>query len=159
MLKLASPRAPLAIEWTGGDGRAQRAQLRAELSPELLVRVEDPLEESWRAAWAMVDAGSGGEAAAGALSNLALLYGAYGRHELAAASWRRVRWPERRGVGQGTVQYYLGVELERLGRERDAARAYRNAASTEATAFHDAGPPIAPAAMDRLADLGGVAEP
>ena len=57
------------------------------------------------------------------------------------------------------AQYYLGVELERLGRERDAARASAAAASTEATAFHDAGPPIAPAAMDRLADLRRVAEP
>ena len=54
----------------------------------------------------------------------------------------------------GTVQYYLGRELQQIGLEADAIRAHRAAAASEATAFDDEGPSIAPAARDRLADLG-----
>jgi hypothetical protein len=67
-----------------------------------------------------------------------------------------VRWPERAGIGAGTVQYYSGRALERMGREDAAVEAYRAAAASAATTGTDGGPAIAPAARDRLADLGVV---
>ena len=88
------------------------------------------------------------------MANLALLLSAYGHPRLAVDAWRRVRWPARAGVGEGTRQYYLGRELERLGQEREAIAAHRAAAASQATAFNDEGPKVGPAAADRLADLG-----
>jgi hypothetical protein len=109
-----------------------------------------------RAAWAVVDAAGDGEEVPAATANLALLLSTYGRHELAARIWRRVTLADRTGIGSGTVQYYLGRELERLGAEEDAMRAHRAAAASGATAFDDEGPRIAPASRDRLADLGAL---
>jgi hypothetical protein len=87
-------------------------------------------------------------------ANLALLYAENGLHGAAARAWRRVTWEERQGIGRGTAQYYLGRALERLGQEQEAVEAYRAAARSAGTAFNDEGPPVAPAARDRLADLG-----
>jgi hypothetical protein len=89
-----------------------------------------------------------------ASANLALLLSDHGRHELAVETWRRVDWKQRAGVGQGTVDYYVGRELELLGREAESIEALRSAASTDSTAVDDGGPRVAPAARDRLADLG-----
>ncbi len=113
---------------------------------------------SVRAAWALSDAVSSSDREASALANLALLFSAYGQHELAAETWRRVDWGKRRGIGEGTAQYYLARELEMLGREKEAIDAYRRAAASAATTFNDHGPAVRPAALDRLADLGVDAE-
>ena len=94
-----------------------------------------------------------------ALANLALSFSRHGRHVLAASTWRRVRWGDRRGIGEGTRAYYLGRELEWLGRDDEAVEQYRRAAASAATAFSDDGPSIAPAAADRLADFGIRADP
>ena len=101
---------------------------------------------------------SSSDRAASALANLALLLSAYGQHDRALETWRRVDWGERRGIGAGTAQYYLARELEMLGREKEAIEAYRRAAASSATTFDDHGPAIRPAALDRLADLGIDAE-
>ena len=110
-----------------------------------------------RAAWALVDSICAGEWASAALANLALLLSDYEHHQLAADSWRRVRWGKRQGIGEGTSAYYLGRELELLGRENEAVAAYTQAVSSVSTAFDDDGPRVAPAARDRLADLGRAA--
>ena len=107
-----------------------------------------------RAAWAVVDAATGEAVASAARANLALLLSTFGRHELAAWTWRRVELPANAGIGRGTVQYYLGRDLERLGAEREAIEALRAAATSACTAFDDEGPLIAPAARDWLVDLG-----
>jgi hypothetical protein len=154
-LDASSWKAPLAVEWTTTEGEPRRANLRA--APSVLLE-SDPEGRSGsaaiRAAWALASAEGDGEWAAAAQANLALLYSAHGHHESAARSWRRVDWEDRAGIGQGTAQYYLGRELERLGLESEAAAAYRRAAHSSGTAVDDEGPRIAGAARDRLSDLG-----
>jgi tetratricopeptide (TPR) repeat protein len=156
VLALASPDSPLAVAWrTAADGSLRIADLRAVRTPLLDPGpFSDATRASVRAAWAVVDALCDPEQAAAALSNLALLLGDAGLGEQAIETWRRVRWHERAGIGQGTARYYLGRELQRAGRDGEAAEAYRAAAASAATVFDDAGPPVAPAARDRLAALG-----
>jgi tetratricopeptide (TPR) repeat protein len=154
ILTAASVRAPLEAEWLSPDGTARRGRLEGE--PTLRLVVDTPSTEAAmvRAAWAELDAACDEALAPVARANLALLLSAYGRHELAAQVWKRVGLSDRAGIGSGTVQYYLGRELQRLGAEREAIRAQRAAAASEATAFDDEGPRVAPAARDRLADFG-----
>jgi hypothetical protein len=154
VLAIASASAPLDAEWLSPDGTAHRGQLSGETTVRLVVEAPTVADAMVRAAWAVVAAASDGTRAPAATANLAMLLAAYNRHDLAAQVWRRVELPERAGIGRGTVQYYLGRELEQLGAEQDAIRAHRAAAASEATAFDDEGPRIAPAARDRLADLG-----
>ena len=85
---------------------------------------------------------------------LALLLSEYGHHQLAAETWRRVRWSRSQGISNGTRGYYLGRALERLGKEDEAITALLEAAGSDATTVDDDGPRVAPAAQDRLADLG-----
>lgn len=153
-LAAASPERPLEIGWLTLAGESLSAELRGQSSPLLHVRSQELPDLMFRAAWAGVDAlVSPGEAPA-ALSNLALIFGTLGQYEVAVDVWRRVRWDQRPGIGEGTRQYYLGRDLEALGREDEAVQAYRAAAASDATVLDDAGPRVAPAARDRLADLG-----
>ena len=114
-----------------------------------------------RAAWAAVDGAALPPAeAAPALANLALLLSAHGQSRardrdvatraLGGASGDRQR--QRRATTSG-------VELQSVGREREAVAALRAAAAGQSTAFDDEGPAIAPAARDRLADLGVASDP
>ena len=148
----------LDLQWTDPQGETRSARLTSRRTPILIDRVDNRAAAAFRAAWALVSSYDSADAPVG-LSNLALLFSQYGLPEVAVDTWRRVAWPDRSGVGAGTVQYYLGRDLETLGREADAAKAYTRAAGSEATAFRDDGPPIAPAARDRLADLGVPYEP
>jgi len=153
ILAVASPNAPLRLRWSRADSSSKEADLRATVSPWLVVEKADAVPSMVRAAWAAVDAAAADDAASAA-ANMALLLSAFGRSDEAIEMWRNVNWGERAGVGNGTARYYLGVDLLRAGREREAAAAFREAASSGATAFDDAGPAVAPAARDRLADLG-----
>ena len=152
ILAAASWKAPLIVEWSTSEGVARKAELRA--SPSVRLEAGTPEQAPLEAAWALAEAEGAGEWAAAAWANLALLYSAHGHHEAAAQSWRSVDWEDRPGIGRGTAQYYLGRELELLGQEAEAVSAYRAAARSSCTAVHDEGPRIAPAARDRLADLG-----
>jgi hypothetical protein len=154
IMEVASASAPLDAEWLSPDGRSHRGRLSGEPTVWLSVEAPTPVAAMVRAAWAVVDAAGDGAQVQAATANLALLLSTYGRHELAARTWRRVALAERTGIGRGTVQYYLGRELEWLGAEEDAIRTLRAAAASRATAFDDEGPRIAPASRDRLADLG-----
>lgn len=153
-LEAVPPGASVELRWTSPAGRAEQAELRASEAPRLWLQLGGADRAALRAAWAAADAVGDPERSDVALANLALLYSAFGLHEQAAASWKRVRFPERAGIGQGTAQYYLGRELEWLGREAEAAEAYRAAARSPATAHADEGPGISLAARDHLADLG-----
>jgi hypothetical protein len=154
ILGVANAGAPLDAEWLSPDGTAHRGRLDGEPTVRLVVDASDTVVAMVRAAWAEVDAACDDMRAPAANANLALLLSAYRRDELAAQIWRRVDLPERAGIGRGTVLYHLGSQLERLGAEPEAIRFLRAAAASEATAFDDEGPLIAPAARDRLADLG-----
>lgn len=106
------------------------------------------------AAWARVDVAAYPEQSVAALANLALALTEAGRFDAAVEMWKRVRWGDRQGIGEGTRAYYLGIVLDRLGREEEAVRAFRRAAGSRDTVFTDDGPPVAPAARDHLVDLG-----
>lgn len=106
------------------------------------------------AAWARVDMAAYPDRSVSAQANLALALAEAGNFKAAVEAWKRVRWTDRPGIGEGTRAYYLGRVLDRLGREDEAVRAFRRAASTHATVFTDDGPGVAPAARDHLADLG-----
>jgi membrane-associated protease RseP (regulator of RpoE activity) len=154
ILAVASANAPLDAEWLSPDGTAHRGQLSGTKTARLVPGSSDAAGAMVRAAWAVVDSVCDSELAPVATANLALLLSDFERHELAVQTWKRVVLPERAGIGHGTVQYYLGRALERLGQEREAIRAHTAASTSEATAFDDEGPAVAPAARDRLADLG-----
>ena len=154
-LAAAADAGSIDIEWAGPDGTKASGRLAASVGPWLQDRGLGGIDAALRAAWAVVAAESRAPDAAAALANLALLLGAHGEHELAARTWRRVDWPDdRAGVGAGTVAYYLGRELQVLGRDSEAIVALRRAASSAARAENDDGPALAPAARDRLVDLG-----
>ncbi len=145
---------PVEIGWLGSGGLAREGLISGTVTPLLMAGAVGDEMAIILAAWAPVEALCDSERAPAALANLALLFSAYGHHELAADTWRRVHWGERAGVGEGTKQYYLAVELEAIGSEEKAMEAYRRAAASAATTFHDEGPAVGPAAEDRLADLG-----
>jgi len=142
------------LAWRKPSGEPGEGNLRGRISPDLRIRQWDVAQDVVRAAWAVVDAASSGDRSPTALANLALLLSKYGHHRLSAETWQRVRWDDRPGIGEGTRQYFLGVELQRIGREKEAVEAFGRAAESGATAFDDESLRVAPAALDRLADLG-----
>jgi hypothetical protein len=70
----------------------------------------------------------------------------------ARAELQKVRLPEGRAVGNGTVQYLLGLCAESLGNRAEAEAAWRIAASSDSLMTED-GPPVRELAEARIADL------
>lgn len=150
-----SPAGEAVLGIDGPEGR-RSTTLRPTSGLRLPAPGMDSSQQVINAAWLRAIAASepGTARAAAALAGLAWLLGESGRSAAAIDTWRRVEWPERAGLSRGTGQYFLGRELQRAGRTAEAAAALREAASSEATAWDDTGPTIAPAARDRLTDLG-----
>jgi membrane-associated protease RseP (regulator of RpoE activity) len=67
---------------------------------------------------------------------------------------QNVKLPEGAGVGNGTVQYLLGVCFDNLGNRADAEAAWKAAASSESWLTED-GPPVKELAEARLAAMQG----
>jgi PEGA domain-containing protein/PDZ domain-containing protein len=65
---------------------------------------------------------------------------------------QKVRLPEGPGVGNGTVQYLLGLCADNLGNRAEAETAYKAAAASESWMTED-GPPVKEMAAAKLADL------
>jgi hypothetical protein len=63
-----------------------------------------------------------------------------------------VKLPEGPGVGNGTVQYLLGLCADSLGNRAEAETAFKAAAASESWMTED-GPPVKEMAEARLADL------
>jgi hypothetical protein len=148
----------LRVSWTDAEGRTKEGSLVGRAGPKLAAERGEPRAAALLASWALVDSIADPDHAPTALASLALLFLDAGHPDLAEQTWRRVAWGDRAGIGEGTKAYYLGVALEAQGKEDAAAALYRQAAATAARTFDDAGPEVAPAARDRLADLG-VARP
>jgi len=145
---------PLRIAWTDASGGKHEGDLIGRSGPRLPAAPLDATAAALLAAFALVDSIADPDDAPTALASLGLLFLDAGQSDLAEQAWRRVSWGPRAGIGEGTKAYYLGVALEALGKEDAAAILYRQAAVTDASTFDDAGPAVAPAARDRLADLG-----
>ncbi len=152
VLAVATPASPLELVWLTPAGESRSGSIRGALSPALRVEAPDPVDAVLRAAWAAVHAASlPPEQAGSAFANLALLQLAHGRAAAAIDTWSKLRWPDGGGIASGTASYHLAVALQRAGRTEEAVAALRAAARSAATAFDDEGPPVAPAARDRLA--------
>ena len=65
--------------------------------------------------------------------------------------------PDRPGVGNGTVQYLLGVCADELGNRAEAEAAFRAAAATENLLTED-GPSVKELAEARLSQLKPAAQ-
>ncbi len=65
---------------------------------------------------------------------------------------QKVKLPEGPGVGNGTVQYLLGLCADNLGNRAEAETAFKAAAASESWMTED-GPPVKELAEARLADL------
>ncbi len=126
------------------------------LAPSPLVGAfpEEAAGRAIHAAWCASIGAAGGPDAPAARTDLGLLLEAEGLGAVALDAWRRAAWPARSGVGAGTVDYLAGRVLADAGREEEAREALRRAAAAAAQFGNDDGPEIAPAAADRLADLG-----
>jgi tetratricopeptide (TPR) repeat protein len=70
----------------------------------------------------------------------------------ARAELQKVKLPEGPGVGNGTVQYLLGLCSESLGNRAEAEAAWKAAAASDSWMTED-GPPVKSLAETRLADL------
>lgn len=70
----------------------------------------------------------------------------------ARAELQRVKLPESSGVGNGTVQYLLGLCADNLGDRTAAETAYRAAASSDSFLTED-GPPVKELAEAKIAEL------
>jgi hypothetical protein len=64
----------------------------------------------------------------------------------------KVHLPEQSGVGNGTVQYLLGLAAENLGNRADAEAAFKLAAASESLLTEN-GPPVKELAEARLTEL------
>lgn len=153
-LASATDESSVALVVVARDGARRDVTVPTAKSPYVPAADERPLVRVLLAAWAEQYAIAFPSRAAAPQANLAVLLSMAGRDRQAADLWRRVRWGARSGVSEGTSAYHLGCVLERLGREDEAIEAFRRAAASGATAFRDDGPPVAPAAVDHLADLG-----
>lgn len=156
-LAATDPEKPVTLRFTAGGGEeAEPLELvvKAADSPFLAGAALRGQSQEVMAAWARVDAAAYPDRSGSAQANLALVLAEAGNFEAAVETWKRVRWGNRPGVGEGTRAYYLGISLDGLGREDEAVRAFRQASGSGATIISDDGPEVAPAARDHLADLG-----
>lgn len=82
--------------------------------------------------------------------NLGIVHMRLGSWDEALAAFSAVQLPEGSGVSAGTVAYYVGLCLEALGRQTEAAASFaKAAAATEARLSLD-GPLVAPLAQRKL---------
>jgi hypothetical protein len=84
--------------------------------------------------------------------NTAIALGRVGEWGAAQTELRQVKLPDRPGVGNGTVQYLLGVAADALGNRAEAEAAYKAAMATESLLTDD-GPRVKDLAEARLAEL------
>lgn len=85
--------------------------------------------------------------------NMAVALTRLGECATARDELKQVQLPDRPGVGNGTVQYLLGVCAEELGNRAEAEAAFKAAAATESLLTED-GPSVRELAQARLAQLG-----
>jgi hypothetical protein len=84
--------------------------------------------------------------------NIGVALARLGDWSAAADEWQRVKLPETSAVGEGTVQYLLGLAAENLGRRADAEAAFKAAASSDSLLSED-GPAVRDLAEAKLAEL------
>ena len=84
--------------------------------------------------------------------NIAVALARLGEWSAAREELLKVKLPEQSGVGNGTVQYLLGLAAENLGNRGEAETAFK-AASASDSLLTENGPPVKELAETRLAEL------
>lgn len=84
--------------------------------------------------------------------NLGVALARLGDWEGARDEWQRVKLPDGSGVGDGTVQYLLGLAAENTGRRADAEAAFKVAAASDSLLSED-GPAVRELAEAKLVEL------
>jgi hypothetical protein len=85
--------------------------------------------------------------------NLAAALMRVGNWADAQAELERVTLPDGPGISHGTVQYFIGLCQEAVGRTSDAERSWRAAAAAEGALVSEDGPTVKEAAERKLAEL------
>ena len=86
--------------------------------------------------------------------NMAVAMARVGDWTGALEELQRVKLPEQTGVGNGTVQFLLGLAAENLG-DRAAAEAAFKAAAASSSQLTETGPPVKELAEAKLAGMQG----
>ena len=84
--------------------------------------------------------------------NIAVALARLGDWTAAREELQNVKLADQNGVGDGTVQYLLGLAAENLGNRTDAETAFKAAAASDGLLTEN-GPPVKELAAARLADL------
>jgi hypothetical protein len=84
--------------------------------------------------------------------NTAVALARIGDWNAAKAELAQVKLPERPGVGNGTIQYLIGICADALGNRAEAETALKAAAASDSLLTED-GPPVKELAEARLAEL------
>lgn len=149
-----TPGSPMALELRDGKGATRRADASVFLAPRLigladqtvlvnrvlvhlrarLAAATDPFEQSI------------------IRLNTAVALGRIGDWTAARDQLKQVQLPDRPGVGNGTVQYLIGLAAQELGNRAEAETAFKAAAATESLLTED-GPSVRELAEQRLAQL------
>ncbi len=149
------PGRPVEVRVASRAG-AERAVPLTPASSPWVESVDDaaPGRAAVASAWFEVLAAAGGDDAPAAWGSLGLALARAGRAAAAADAWARAKFPDRAGIGAATAAFYRGASLVAAGREAEAREPLERARASQATAVWDDGPSVAPAAADRLRDLG-----
>jgi PDZ domain-containing protein/PEGA domain-containing protein len=149
-----TPGSPMTLELRDSTGATRRVETSAFLAPRLiglsdqtvlvnrllvhlrarLAAATDPFEQSI------------------VRLNTAVALGRIGDWNAARELLKQVQLPDRPGVGNGTVQYLLGIAAQELGNRAEAEMAFKAAAATGSLLTED-GPPVRELAEQRLAQL------
>jgi membrane-associated protease RseP (regulator of RpoE activity) len=156
-VRAATAGAVLAVQ-VQRNGATQILEVELGATPKVISPADPELLYSVISATLAADASGNGDEWIVELNRAAVL--------LHAAAWedavRALRAidgaPSGAGLGQGAVDYWLGIALTALGpayREQASAAFQRAAADPDARLFNNDGPWVAPRAAARLAALGG----
>jgi Flp pilus assembly protein TadD len=148
------PGKPMAVDLKDLKGAAKKAELDVVLTPRLIGMSDQTVLFNR----ALVDLRAQLAAASDPFQqsvirlNTAVALARLGECAIARDELKQVQLPDRPGVGNGTVQYLLGVCAEELGNRAEAEAAFRAAAATESLLTED-GPSVKELAEARLAAL------
>ena len=149
-----TPGGPMTLELRDPKGVTRRADVNMFLAP----RVIGLSDQSLLVNRVLVDlrarlAGSSDAFEQSVIRlNTAVALGRVGDWNGARDHLKQVQLPDRPGVGNGTVQYLLGVSAMELGNRAEAETAFKAAAASDSLLTED-GPPVKELAEARLVQL------
>jgi hypothetical protein len=144
----------LSLELKDKSGAAKKADVKVQMTPRVIGMSDQMLLANRLVAdfrTRLITPANAGEESIIRL-NLAAALARLQAWSDARAELQKVKLPEGPGVGNGTVQYLLGLCADNLGNRAEAETAYKAAAASESWITED-GPPVKEMAEGKLADL------